>query len=311
MSDFLNYLTIGQTILIGDNSTQPGNAIKTGAQLPSSLSIPSNIQNIPVTAIGQYAFRYVTNFKTISIPTSIKEIHYMAFDWGETAFDLIDLPNIEFLASYSLSSNFIKELRLGPKIQFIGIYPLPNNPTLMKIIVDKENEYYSNDFQYCLYDKKQTRLIQVPMGKSRIIIPETVVEITTKAFEYSKITEIIIPEKCNKIAALAFRRCKSLSIMVIYSSLQQSSAGCFSELNNLTTVYYMNNKIISKALFATCSSLSQMIVCYFYPRQQVAGINVTETIGYCPYPQRITLINQFNFHIFNLLSHLFIILTLK
>ena len=119
------------------------------------------------------------------------------------------------------------------------------------------------------------------MARTKIIIPETVIEIGYKAFESSQITEIIIPSKCVILNEYAFRYCQDLTTIYIYSPLTKAKDQCFSYLNQLKTVYYLrNNYIGNEQLFYSCSSFS-VIVCDTYHFSSFASHEI-ETRGYCP-----------------------------
>ena len=161
---------------IGDGSQVGGNGFLPNIQRPTTIEIEETYNGKTVTVIGQYAF-YRCTLTSVSLPKTLIAIHQYAFDLSRFSSDEFNFPNLEYMGSYALSSCSFKKIVFGPNIILIDSHPFPNNKVLEQIIVDQTNQFYSNDYQYCLFNKNQTLLIQVAMARTKIIIPETVIEI--------------------------------------------------------------------------------------------------------------------------------------
>ena len=275
-----NYIIVNDEIYIGQNTTTCGNGFK-NKDFNGNLTIPDTIEGKDVTIIGQYAFCANKNITTLELPTTLREVHYLAFDQCRLQIENLYLPHIEHIYTFSFTSNKIKNIAIGPNIKQIDICPFSSNLELLSITVDSANQYYSNDFQYCLYNKKQTILIQVPMGKDKIIIPNTIQEICNKSFEGSKVKELIIPESCIQLDYEAINRCNSLEKIFIYSTLSKSVESCFHLLSKLTSVYYLNSNIVELNLFLECNSLSTIYTCNAYNSEYFANKSVTKQNWEC------------------------------
>ena len=71
----------------------PGGIAVTGARKHvSNLSIPPVIDGVTVVAIGEYAFRYCNNLRSIRLPSGVTEIGQGAFS-GCSGLNSIDLPD--------------------------------------------------------------------------------------------------------------------------------------------------------------------------------------------------------------------------
>ena len=290
----------GDEICIGNETNIHGNGLIHPENFIGTLDIPEKINNRTVTVIGKYAFCNIENrIDELILPSTIREIQYMAFDICFIHIDILNLSNIEILGQYCFSSNDIINIILGPHVRKIEQMPFPNNPNLESLKVDLDNEYYSNDFQYCLYNKEQTILIQAPMKLEKIIIPNTVKEICGKAFEYSAVKELIIPERCDTINREAIKHCKNLTTIYIYSTLSHSSEGCFHTLISLSEVYYLNNVAVTENVFTECPSDMTIYTCNSYSLEKFANMDVNKTDWTCQSTRYITCQNT-NHNLINL-----------
>jgi hypothetical protein len=96
-------------------------------------------------------------------------------------------------AFYGASS--LTSLTIGNGVTSIGKIVFNGASSLVSFTVDVANAKYSSDAQGVLYNKEKTVLIQVPLAKSTIIIPDTVVMILDDAFTGAKsLTTLIIPK---------------------------------------------------------------------------------------------------------------------
>ena len=295
--NIFNYQTIGDEIRIGNDTDICGNGLINPNKFNGELNIPDKIGDKTVTVIGKCAFCGIKTITGLSLPSTIREIQYKAFDLCFINIETLNLSNVVTLGEYSFSSNNITHIVIGQTLSKISEHPFPCNNYLETIKVDLSNEYYSNDFQYCLYNKKQTILIQVPMKKDHIIIPNTVREIYNRAFEQSSLKELIIPEKCDKIHTEALKMCFYLTTIYIYSALSYSSEHCFSFLDSLSEVYYLNNAVVTKDIFRNCHPNMKIYTCNSYPLQQFANKDITKKDWTCQNNLYITCQNtshQFN-----------------
>lgn len=94
-----------------------------------------------------------------------------------------------------------------------------------------------------------------------VIIPNTVKEIGTAAFENLRITSVHIPEGVDTIGSRAFALCKSLKSIAIPKTVrkidEQAFAGCIS-LEHIEIPYGV--KYLPKGTFSGCKSLNSVIL---------------------------------------------------
>lgn len=165
----------------------------------------SQIQFPPRLEIINGAFKSA-KLKHIALPESVKEIGYEAF--CHTLIESVEIPNgVTILNSSAFDDcSYLRQVSIGAGVQdsfkyggFRGCSDLEN------ICVSLENEYLC-DLDGVLFDKAITRLIKYPAKKSgkTYIVPETVTNICSKAFEYARVKKVICPAGLKQISDEAF-----------------------------------------------------------------------------------------------------------
>ncbi len=155
------------SLTIGNSVTTIGRSAFAGARSLRSLTIGNS-----VTTIGEGAFARLTSLTSLTIGNSVTTI-------GPGAF----------AGATSLTS-----LTIGNSVTTIGRSAFADATSLTSLTVDSANPKFSSDIQGVLYDKEKKVLIQAPLAKSTIIIPDTVVMILENAFEGAKsLSTLIIP----------------------------------------------------------------------------------------------------------------------
>ena len=162
-----------------------------------NLIIPGEIDGLPVTHIGDYAFSDCGRLTTVTIPGSVTSIGEGAFNWC-TGLTSVTIPSSvtsigsgAFNLCTSLTSVFIPS-----SVTVIGEEPFRWCNSLTEILVDDNNaNYISRDG--VLFNKDATELIQYPVGspQTAYIIPEGISIISNYAFcDCTGLTSVTIPE---------------------------------------------------------------------------------------------------------------------
>ena len=132
--------------------------------LPIEIVIPQTVAysgtTYKVISIEKEAFYGKRTITSITLNDNILKIGQSAFDNIRFSLDLLTLPSsLQEIDNYAFASNDIKRVII-PSVRKIGYCPFGNNLKLESIEVDQRNHYFCKDYQYALYDKKQTRLIR-------------------------------------------------------------------------------------------------------------------------------------------------------
>jgi hypothetical protein len=170
-----------------------------------------------VTSIGDLAFFDCRNVESISLSDSVISIGQQSFYWCE-----------------KISSIYIPKA-----ITNINNKAFVDCRGLTAIIVDEDNEYYSNDENGVLFDKEKNVVIYYPVGNNRTsyIIPTGVTNIGFGAFDGAiNLASIVIPNSVETIEGFAFNDCMSLNSIVIPEGVTTIEWCAFQSCTNLKWV---------------------------------------------------------------------------
>ena len=271
------------TFLVGtDTKTTTWNAFENPDNINENLEIPST-----VTIIGQFAFFNCKKIKTISLPDTIKEIRYSAFDKCSLSIETLKLPSsLVYLGLYAFADNDIKHVIINNKLQTIIGDPFGVNMNLEDIQVPIDNYYFANDSQGALYNKNYDTLYQVPCAPSSFLIPHSVTHIEIKAFDRSAATEITLPETILSFSETCFYSCHSLKIIHIYCTCLTNVI--FRSPSALQEVFYYRKEIVDKNIFIYPPEKLNIYLCDQYSLDTFSNFPVTSKIGICLIISKIT-----------------------
>ncbi|MGN0370438.1 MAG: leucine-rich repeat domain-containing protein [Butyrivibrio sp.] len=127
----------------------------------AEVVIPDKLYDFTVTSIGWAAFGGCDSITSIEIPGTVTDIKGNVFS----------------------GCTLLRSIKISDSVSNIPEDVFNNCTSLETIEVDKNNENYSS-LDGVLYNKSQTELIRCPEGKTDIIIPESVTDIScTIAFQ--------------------------------------------------------------------------------------------------------------------------------
>ncbi len=219
--------------------------------LGGAVTIPSTINDLPVTRIGDQAFSYCNSLTSITIPASVTSIGDAAF----YACDSLMAITVDALNSvYSSVDGVVFNQSQTMLVQWpggkAGSYTIPNNVTSI------------GDYAFA-----GTRL-------TNVTILNNVTRIGTSAFFGSDLTSVTIGISVTSIGDHAFAGCDSLTAMTVdaLNSFYSSVAGVL--FNQSLTVllqyprgkagsdYTIGNSVtnIGASAFANCFSLTTVTI---------------------------------------------------
>jgi len=218
-----------------------------------TVIIPSNINFLPVTSIGDFAFIDCFILTSVTIPNGVTSI-------GEDAF-----YNCYFLASVTIP-NGVTNIEDGA---FIDCWPL-TDVTIPDSVISIGDYAFWNCF-----------------GLTNITIGTNVTSIGITAFyNCYKMTSITIPNSVTNIKNGAFGNWESLTNVTIPNNVTSIGYGAFYNCTSLTSVYFQGNAPTPTndlSVFANDNN----VTAYYLPGTTGWGASfdgLPTALGFLPYP---------------------------
>jgi len=231
-----------------------------------AVTIPSTINGLPVTSIGNNAFRSKTGLTSVTIPDSVIRIGVEAFRSCPSLTNIaigMNVASIESGAFEECAS--LTKVTIPSSVTNIGPYHVFNGCNgLTNITVAALNSVYGS-LDGILFDKSQTTLITYPAGLTgrHYTIPHNVVSIGFDAFlGCLNLTSVTIPDGLIRIGEEAFRSCRSLTNIAIGTNVASIESSAFEECAGLTKVTIPNSvtNIGPYPVFLGCGNLTNITV---------------------------------------------------
>lgn len=245
-------------ILLPDGTTEISRYMGTAAE----LSVPSQLDDHAVTAIGARAFLGNRTLRGVTIPQGVTKIGESAFggcrelesvmlpeslrDIGASAFAScqklreISLPEgVVSIGEYAFSwCSSLTKINIPDHAAVIGANPFQNSGLLAEIKISADHPVFAL-VDGVLYDQAEKRLICYPCAlpaESYEILPGTL-SIGDAAFYASKaLKQAILPEGVESIGRQAFSLCSSLTEMEIPEGVVFIGDEGFGSCSSLTSV---------------------------------------------------------------------------
>ena len=218
-----------------------------------TYSIPPVVSNngikYTVTEIGDNAF-FCTEFKSISIPTSIKHIGNGAF-YCCIYLESITIPStVKSIGGWAFYGCPFKSLMIPSSVDTIGVGAFSYCYDLESISLPANIKTLSN------------RLFEGSNHLQQINIPENVTTIGDCAFlGCESLKEVTIPQNVIAIGESAFGQCSALQKVTIPESVKSIGKFAFDDCSNLTSLAIPNGVTeIGNGAFYGCSSLQQIAI---------------------------------------------------
>ena len=243
-----------------DNSSYSVTGI--GTYEESNLVIPAEYNKLPVTSIGEYAFRGCRSLTSVTIGNSVTSIGYSAFN-GCTALTTINYNAIECADLSDDNRVFSHAGQSGEGITVnigVNVKKIPANlfyaghldftPKIVNVVFEENNVCGSigeRAFYNCV-------------SLTSITIPDSVTYIEEEAFaSCTSLTSITIPDSVTSIGDSAFHHCSSLTSVTIGNGIISISDSAFYGCTSLTSITIPEGVTsIGNIAFGACDKLIEV-----------------------------------------------------
>ena len=215
----------------------------------AEVVIPETIKGVPVTVIGNSAFKGCGALTSVRIPDGVTRIGDSAF-YECTGLTSISIPNsvtsIGYSAFYGCSS--LTSISIPDSVTSIGYFTFYGCSSLTNIsIPDGVTSIMGSAFEGCV-------------GLTNISIPDSVTWIGGSAFEGCVgLTNITIPDGVTSIGDSAFYGCTGLMSISIPDSVTSIGESTFQWCSSLTSVDIPDGVAsIASSAFRCCKSLTSI-----------------------------------------------------
>ena len=241
-------------ILSGDGAYYIVSGI--GTCKDTDIVIPSIYDALPVTSIGDYAFRNCTSLTSITIPASVTGIGFDAFRWCTS------LASINFEGTIEQWNAIIKASDWNSVTGDYIIYC--TDGTIAKDGTITYYEVASKGLEFTCNDDGASYSV-TGIGTcidTEIVIPSTyngcpVISIGGYAFSgCTSITSVTIPNSVTSIANSVFKDCTALTDVVIPDTLTEMGSYIFSGCTSLKEIALPSNlNVVPAGAFSGCKAL--------------------------------------------------------
>ena len=217
---------------------------------PYDINIPSALDDIPVTGIGNYAFHYLPALTNVTIPQGITSV-------GDYAFS--DCDGL-------ISATIEEDVPTGTNM-FNGC----DNLTTVKL-PESLTTIADGSFAYC-------------SALNHVTIPDNVTKIGTSAFcVCNALSDITLGRGLTTIGDFAFKNCDSLETIQLPSNLEKIGDDAFCECDILKSITLQDSVTdIGEGAFSSCPELESITI-----PENVTTIK-SGTFDYCYRLKSITL----------------------
>ena len=255
-----------------------------------------------VTTIGEGAFMYNYDIKSLTLPASIEEIGDIAFyGWyylTELSFEETtkDGASLSF-GDYVFYNSRISKIWLPAQVTELGGL-LNGLSYLNKVEVSDNNDTYFADTEGILFNKTMTEILYYPAGKKdAYTLPASVTKIGAGVFRNNRnITSFTIGKNVTEIADGAFRGCLLLKTITFEAGGTQPlviGPNVFRDCKLLTTIelpsrtesygqyaFSYMTKLTTLKLNEGLTELADYGICYNASLETVTVPSTVEKIGY-------------------------------
>ena len=222
-----------------------------------------NFGSNKLKTIGDRSFMACYGLTGISIPSNVETIDNNAFTNCTSLRNITLREGLKTIGSQALSSTALTQITLPASLESINGSSLSCCTSLTTINVSSGSPYYTSR-DGVLYTSDGKMLMTYPAGKSGTsytVLDGTEV-IANNAFDRARsLTEIVLPSSLKEVQTAAFRECNALQQMLFPWGVTHIGNSAMDNCNTMTEVVLPSTlNFIGYNAFNRCSSLTNIYV---------------------------------------------------
>ena len=232
----------------------------------TDLNIPSQINGLDVTTIGEYAFTDPgfgnEIIISITLPDSVHTIEQFAFFACLNLTSITLSNNLQTIDRQAFATCIsLESITLPASLQTIGNGAFSVCTSLTNLTIAADNPNYKS-INNVLFNKSGTELIQYTPGlpATSYTVPSNVQTIGASAFSQdTHLISITLPDSVKTIEYQAFFDCKALKSITLSDNLQSIGSSAFSGCEALGSITLPNNlQTIGDDAIYNCTALESI-----------------------------------------------------
>ena len=229
------------------------------AKKDSVFSIPDGVKTI-----GTCAFVDAVNLTEIIFAESVEVISELAFNSCNGLVDVVIGSGVKTIKDNAFENCInLETVYFSSSVQQIGKFVFIGSNKISKIIVNENNNNYSNDECGVLFNKDKTELIYYPIGstETKYTIPNGVLTIGDYAISGAvNLEKLKMSESVEKVGICAFESCINLIELNLSENLKEIGYRAFANCLSIETITLpVEITEITDYAFEHCASLKNVI----------------------------------------------------
>jgi len=217
----------------------------------TDVIIPANYEGLPVTSIGENAFRYFSDLASIFIPDGVTNIERYAFASLAKLTEIRFPETLTTIAGYAFDQcEGLTELVVPDSVTSLGERAFWGCSGLKSLTIGKGLTALKNaEFAWC-------------SGLTLLVIPKNITVVGYDAFRYcTGLQSVQFHDQLTTIGACSFSHCSSLTSIVIPDSVKTIERQAFSACSALNKIVVGKNvTTIGYNAFENCGNLTSMVI---------------------------------------------------
>lgn len=256
----------------------------------TDVVIPDTYEGLPVVEIGAHAFATgSTKLTSVLIPSTVKRIGNSAFAYCEDLKSVVIPDSVNHIGKYSFHISGLTSVTIGSGLETVDEEAFDSCYNLESVYISdlskwceisftrNQSSYISSNPLYYAHNLYLNgELIEAA------VIPSGVTSIKDYAFQGASFKSISIPESVTSIGDYAFLECKELADIDIANGVKSIGERAFCECRKLKSVVIPDSVLtIGEETFAYCDGLESITIPFVGDRADAkSGDKNIKSFGY-------------------------------